>query len=61
MSNSPRNREQDVLVSQTPTQLNPAAAKATDFKIGTATPVYGQHGENKREYACAPERGEQRE
>ena len=33
MSNSPKNKEQDQLIEQTPTQLNPGAARPTDFNI----------------------------
>jgi hypothetical protein len=33
MSNSAKNKEQDQLVEQTPTQRNPGAARPTDFNI----------------------------
>ena len=50
MSNSPQNKTQDQLFSQTPTQLNPGAAKATDFKIEDRGP--GQCGDTKAERAA---------
>jgi hypothetical protein len=52
VSNSPSNREQDQIIPQTPTQLNPGGASPNDFKIGGEGPLpgHGQCGENQREY-----------
>jgi hypothetical protein len=49
VSNSPKNKEQDQLISQTPTQLNPYEAKPADFKIEDRGP--GQTGDTKAERA----------
>jgi hypothetical protein len=47
MSNSP---DQDQLIEQTPTQLNPGAAKASDLKIEDRDG--GQRGDSKAERAA---------
>jgi hypothetical protein len=47
MSNSP---DQDQLIEQTPTQRNPGAAKASDFKIENRDG--GQRGDSKVERAA---------
>jgi hypothetical protein len=47
MSNSP---DQDQLIEQTPTQRNPGAAKARDFKIEDRDG--GQHGDTQAERAA---------
>ena len=52
MSNSPNNREQSTLFEQTPTQLNPGAAKPSDFKIEDRDE--GQRGDSARERAASP-------
>ena len=53
MSNSKSNREQDQLISLTPTQQNPGSAKATDFQVRPyspmATPFHNQSGKTARE------------
>ena len=50
MSNSPTNREQSQLFVQTPTQLNPGAARPEDFIIEARDG--GQHGDSKAERAA---------
>ena len=57
MSNSPRNKEQDRLIQQTPSQGNPYLAKPEDFAITTAAdgarlavPGHGQCGDTSGEY-----------
>jgi len=50
MSNSNANRDQDQLFSQTPSQLNPGAAKASDFIIENRDG--GQRGDTKAERAA---------
>jgi len=54
MSNSKRNREQDVKIELTSTQQNPGAAKPEDFTVTKAeiprpVPGHGQHGRTARE------------
>jgi hypothetical protein len=50
MSNSPKNKEQDQLIEQTPTQRNPGAARPTDFAIADRGP--GQCDDTKAERAA---------
>jgi len=50
MSNSKTNREQDSIVEQTPNQINPGAAKASDFVVEDRGP--GQCGDTKAERAA---------
>lgn len=51
MSNAPTNKEQDQLFSQTPTQLNPGAARPQDFQVNTDRGT-GQTGDTKAERAA---------
>lgn len=50
MSNASINREQDQLFQQTPTQLSPGTAKASDFIIENRDG--GQRGDTKAERAA---------
>jgi hypothetical protein len=50
MSNSQNNKEQNALFTQTPTQLNPGAAKAADFVVQERDG--GQRGDTKAERAA---------
>jgi hypothetical protein len=50
MSNSPSNKEQSQLVSLSPRQQNPGAARPEDFKIEDRGP--GQCGDTKAERAA---------
>jgi hypothetical protein len=47
MSNAKTNREQDQLFQQTPSQLNPSAAKPSDFIVDDRDG--GQRGDSKAE------------
>ena len=54
MSNSPRNNEQDALITLTPQQLDPNQSKPTDFKVGKPDnnpplPGHGQSGDTLAE------------
>jgi hypothetical protein len=50
MSNASTNREQDQLFQQTPTQLNPGAAKPSDFIVEDRDG--GQRGDSETERAA---------
>ncbi len=50
MSNSKTNQEQDQLIEQTPMQINPGAAKPSDFAIEDRDG--GQCGDSEREYTA---------
>jgi hypothetical protein len=50
LSNSPSNREQSQKIDLTPTQQNPGAARAEDFKIEARDG--GQHGDSTAERAA---------
>jgi hypothetical protein len=56
MSNAKTNKEQNVKIDQTPSQLSPRDALPTDFKIGKPSQTSNAIGHNQRGRSPAEEK-----